>query len=62
MENSTENTDEESTKTGKNDKTKTRWYMLEQKGKDQTRKNNSTTWGNKPEGTGKRRKIREIST
>ena len=25
-------------------------------------KNNSTTWGNKPESTGQRRKIKEIST
>ena len=25
-------------------------------------KNNSTTWGNKPENTGQRRKIKEIST
>ena len=38
-----------STKTGQNDKTKQRrWNMLEQKGKGNTRKNNSTTWGNKP--------------
>ena len=26
------------------------------------KKNNSTTWGNKPESTGQRRKIKEIST
>ena len=48
---------------GLKDKTKERpWYMLEQKGKENTRKNNSTTCGNEPESTGERRKIKEIST
>ena len=36
--------------------------MWEQNGKDNTRKINSTTWGNKPESSGKRREIKEIST
>ena len=36
--------------------------MLGQKGKSNTRKNSNTTWENKPESTGKRRKIKEIST
>ena len=36
--------------------------MLEQKGKGNMRKNNSVIWGNKPESTGERRKIKEIST
>ena len=44
-----------STKTGQNEKTKRHWNMWEQKGKGNMRKNNSTTWGNKPESTGKRR-------
>ena len=35
--------------------------MLERKGKGNRGKNNSTTWGNKPESTGERRKIEEIS-
>ena len=38
------------------------WNMYEQLGKGNTRKKNNTTWGNKPESTGKRRKIKEIST
>ena len=49
-------------KTGKNDKTKeNRWNLLGQKGKSNTRKNNNTTWGNKPENIGER-KIKKIST
>ena len=36
--------------------------MLEQKGKGNTRKNNSTTWENKQESTGERITIKEIST
>ena len=36
--------------------------MERQKGKDNTRKNNNTTWGNKPESTGERRKKKEIPT
>ena len=52
-----------STKTGQNDKTKERrWNMKEQKGKGNTRKIKNTTWGNKPESTGERRKIKEISS
>ena len=39
-----------------------RLNMLEQKGKGNTRKNNNTTGENKPESTGERRKIKEIST
>ena len=47
-------------KTGQNDNTKERhWNMKEQKGKGSTRKN-YTTWGNKLESTGERRKIKEI--
>ena len=49
-----------STKTDQNDKTKERcWNMLEQKGKGNTRKNNSTTWGNKPESIGKEGRLRK---
>ena len=36
--------------------------MLEENGKDNTRKNNSTTWGNESESSGERREIKEIST
>ena len=36
--------------------------MWEQKGNGNTRKNNSTTCGNKPESTGERNQIEEIST
>ena len=36
--------------------------MLGQKEKNNTRKNNNTTWGNKPESTGERRKIKKILT
>ena len=35
--------------------------MLEHKEKSNTRKNNDTTWGNKPEST-ERRKIKKIPT
>ena len=35
--------------------------MLEENGKDNTRKNNSTTWGNKPGGSGERGETKEIS-
>ena len=50
-------------KTGKNDKTKERrWNNLEPKRKDNTRKAYNKTWGNKPERSGERRKIKEIST
>ena len=60
---STRNSDKKSTKTGKSDKTKERrWNNLEQKRKDNTRKAYNKTWGNKPETTGERRKIKEIST
>ena len=44
-----------STKTGQNGKTKRSWNMSEENGKDNTRKNSSTTWGNKPESSGERR-------
>ena len=54
---------EKYTKIDPNNKIKERsWIMEEQKGKGNTRKNNNTTWGNKPESTGERRKIKEIST
>ena len=36
--------------------------MWEENGKDNTRKNNSTALGNKPEGSGERRETKEIST
>ena len=36
--------------------------MWEENGKDSTGKNNSTTWGNRPEGSGERRETKEIST
>ena len=36
--------------------------MEEENRKDNTRKNNSTTWGNKPEGSSERWKTKEIST
>ena len=59
MGNSAGNADKKSTKTGQNDKTKERcWNMWEQKGKDNKRKKNSIAWGNKPESTGERRKIK----
>ena len=61
--NSTGNTNKKSTKTGQNDKTKERcWNMVEQKRKGNTRKINRTPWGNKPESTGERRKIKDTST
>ena len=62
MGNSTGNEDKKSMKTGQKDKTKERcWNMSKQKEKGNTKKNN-TTWGNKPESAGERRKIKEIST
>ena len=39
-----------------------RWNKWGEKGTGNTRKNNSTTWGNKSESAGQRRKIKEIST
>ena len=36
--------------------------MSETNGKDNTRKNNSTTWGNKPETSGEKKETKEIST
>ena len=46
---STGNADTKSTKTGQNDKTKEKpWDMLGEKGKRNTRKNNITTYVNKP--------------
>ena len=62
MGNSTVNADKKATKTGKNDKTKEKsWNILGWKWKSNTRKNNNTTWGNKQESTGERRKIKKIS-
>ena len=59
---STRNLDKKSTKRGKNDKTKERrWNNYEQKKKYNTGKTYNTTWGNKPESTGERRKIKDIS-
>ena len=49
-------------KAGKNDKTERSWNMWKDNGQDTTRKNNCTTWGNKPEGSGERRETKEIST
>ena len=62
MGHSTGNADKKSTKTGQNGKTKRSWNMWEQNGKVNTRKNNSTTLGNKPKSSGERREIKEIST
>ena len=45
--------------TGKKDKKC--WNMLGQKGKGNTRKNDNTTRGNKPESIGERWKIKKIS-
>ena len=54
---------EKTTKVDQNDKTKERrWKMQRQKGKGNARKNNDTTWGNKPESTDKWRKIEKILT
>ena len=54
-------TNKKSTKTGQNDKIKERrWNILEQKGKNNIGK--ITTCRNKPNSTGKKRKIKEIST
>ena len=36
--------------------------MERRKGKGKTRKNNNTTWGNKPESTGERRNIKKMPT
>ena len=58
----TRTADEKYTKTGQNDKTKgRRWNMYRQK-KINAREDNKTTWGNKPEITGERRKFKNIST
>ena len=62
MGSSTGNPDKKSTKTGQNGKTEKSWNMWEEKEKDNTRKNNSTTWGNKPDGSDERRETKEIST
>ena len=60
MGNSTRNVNKKSTKTGLNDKTKERrWNMQRRKGKGNTRKNNNTTWGNKPESTGKKGRLKK---
>ena len=62
MGSSTGNRDKQSSKTGQNWKKKERtWNMWEENGKDNTGKNNSTTWGNKPEGSCERRETKEIS-
>ena len=49
-------------KTSQNDKKKKRRWNKREKGIGNTGKNNCTTWGNKPENPGERRKIKEIST
>ena len=49
------------TKTSPNDEER-RWNKRVEEGTGHMGKNNSTTWGNKPENTGQRRKIKEIST
>ena len=59
MESSTGNPDK---KTGQNGKTERSRNMWEENGKDNTRKNNNTIWGNKPEGLGERRETKAIST
>ena len=43
-------------------KKKKRHWNKREKGTGNTRKNNSTTWGNKPKSAGQIRKIKEIST
>ena len=62
MRNSAGNPDKKSRKTSQNGKTERSWNMWEQNAKDNMRKNNSTTWENKPESSGERREIKEIST
>ena len=63
MGNSTENANKKPTQTGLIDKTsERRWNMRSRKEKTTREKNNSTTWGNKPESTGERREIKDIST
>ena len=60
---STTNLDKKATKTTQSDKTKEkRWNKLEQERKDNTGKTYDTAWGNIPESTSKRRKVKEIST
>ena len=49
------------TKTSLNDEERC-WNKCGEEGTGHMGKNNSTTWGNKPENTGQRRKIKEIST
>ena len=61
MGSSTGNPDKKSTKTSQNGKTERSWNRWEENWKDNTRKNNSTTWGNKPEGSGERRETKKIS-
>ena len=47
--------------TSKNDRTEEKhWNMLGQKEKSNTIKVNNTTLGNKPEGTGERKKTKKI--
>ena len=62
MGSSTGNPDKKSTKTVQNGKTERSWNMWEENGKATREKNNSTTWGNKPEGSGERRETKEVST
>ena len=59
--NSTGSANKKTTKTSPNDKKKRRWNKREE-GTGNMGKNNSTTWGNKLENNGQRRKIKEIST
>ena len=61
MGNSAGNADKKSTTTGQNGRTKRSWNMWEPNAKDNTRKNNSTTWENKQVSSGERREIKEIS-
>ena len=61
MGNSTGNANKKTTKTSPNDKKKRDWNKREE-GTGNIGKNNSTTWGNKTESTGQRRKTKEIST
>ena len=62
MGNSTGNANKKAIKQARMIKKERHWNKREQKGAGNTRKNNSTNWGNKPESAGERKKIKEIST
>ena len=64
MGNLTGNAEKKSTKTCQNDKTTENAGTFRDKKDEaiQKEKNNKTTWGNKPESPGERRKIKEILT